>query len=350
MNRKEFIRKTALVGSAMGLVNPMPALQAESRRKSARVLNAYYFRAHMYTLVPRHVREDMKWMADAGTNVVSIAVLEQDFYAAKENIEIICDEASKLGMDVWAVPSRWAGLVAGAPKVPSDFTITNTETWKKKKDGSYAGGVAGRISSIFHPATYEFMKESAKRLFKTWDLKGMIWDEPKSLDEDYHDLAIKKLGGNPSREQFVDANVDFFSTINNDVKAAYPDKKIAMFIYSNFDDMTVRKCATIDGLDVYGCDGRPWRDEDGGQQEGRGKVLLGGVGQRFLDAARENKKQSLWLVENHNMSDKDIPLLERGLPEVMTTDVDHLIYYYYPRNLSQPDKIMNIIRKNISEF
>ena len=242
------------------------------------------------------------------------------------------------------------GLVAGAPKVPSDFTIKNPETWKKNKDGSYAGGVAGRISSIFHPATYEFMRDSAKRLFETWDFKGLIWDEPKSLGEDYHELAIKELGNGASREQFLDANVQFYSKINNDIKADYPDKTIAMFIYSNFDDMAVEKCATIDGLDVYGCDGRPWRNEDGGKQEGQGKVLLGGVGQRFLDAATANKKKSLWLVENHNMSDKDIPLLEKGLPEVVKTDVDHLIYYYYPRNLSQPDKIMNVIKKNISDY
>ncbi len=110
----------------------------------------------MYTLVPRHVREDLKWMADVGTNVVSVAVIEQDLFAAVENIEIICNEATKLGMDVWAVPSRWGGLVAGAPKVPSLFTIQNHDTWKLNKDGSYASSsVSGRISSIFHPATFD---------------------------------------------------------------------------------------------------------------------------------------------------------------------------------------------------
>lgn len=351
MNRKEFIKKTVLAGSAIGLIHPAIATSAKAKRRSAKKLNAYYLRAHMYTLVPRQVREDLKWMADAGTNIVSVAVLEQDFSAAKENIEIICNEASKVGLDVWAVPSRWGGLVAGAPKVPSLFTVKNPETWTKRKDGSYAEAyLTGRVSSIFHPATHEFMADSAKKLFKTWDFKGMIWDEPKSIGEDYHELAVKKLGKNPSREQFIDANVEFYSSVNKSIKADYPDKQIAMFIYSTFDDVTVKKMATIEDLDVFGCDGRPWSVEDGGKQEGEGKVLLGGVGQRFVDAAKANKKASLWLVENHNMSDKDIPLLERRLPEVIKSDVDHLIYYYYPRNLSQPDKIMNIIRKNVPNF
>lgn len=47
------------------------------------------------------------------------------------------------------------------------------------------------------------------------------------------------------------------------------------------------------------------------------------------------------------MADADIALLEKRLPEVVKSDADHLIYYYYPRNLSSPDKIMDIIRKNV---
>lgn len=350
MNRKEFIQKTAAVGAGFGMLGKN-VFSIPANRKSDKILNAYYFRGHMYTLVPRHVREDMKWMADVGTNIVSVAVLEQDFFAAVENIEIICNEATKLGMDVWGVPSRWAGLVAGAPKVPSIFTIQNQDTWKKNKDGTFASSsVSGRISSIFHPATSEFMAESAKKLFKTWDMKGFIWDEPKSLNADYHKLAIKKLGPNPSHEDFIDANVEFYSKINKNIKSEFPEKQIGMFIYANKDDLTVKKCATIKYMDDYGCDGRPWKPEDGGKQESEGKVLLGGVGQRFIDAAKANNKRSLWLIENHNMADADIPILEKRMPEVIKTKVDHLIYYYYPRNLSQPDKIMSIIKNEIKNY
>jgi hypothetical protein len=350
MNRKEFLQKAALAGSAAGLMS-VPAFPLPAARNPGKTLNAYYFRAHTYTLVPKHIREDMKWMADAGTNIVSVAVLEQDLFAAVENIEIICNEAAKQGMEVWAVPSRWAGLVAGAPKVPSLFTILHPETWTKNKDGSYIkSDNSGRISSIFHPATNEFMIETSKKVFKTWDVKGIIWDEPKSLTQDYHELAIQKFGKNPSYDQFIDENVTFYSTINESLKTDYPDKQIGMFIYSSKSDMVVEKCATIKNLDVYGCDGRPWRKADGGKLESDGKILLDGVGQRFIDAAKKNGKQSLWLIENHNLADADIPILEKRLPEIVKTDLDHLIYYYYPRNLSQPDKIMEIVRENLKFF
>jgi len=347
MNRKEFLQKAALAGSAAGLMN-VPTFSRPAARNQGKTLNAYYFRAHMYTLVPRHVRDDLQWMADAGTNIVSLAVLEQDLFAAVENIEIICNEAAKLGMEVWGVPSRWGGLVAGAPKVPSLFTILHPETWKKEKDGSYSESAnSGRISSIFHPATASFMVEKACEIFKTWDMKGLIWDEPKSLTQDYHELAIQKLGNNPSYDQYIDANVEFYSSINRQIKEKYTDKKIGMFIYASKSDMVVEKCATIGDLDVFGCDGRPWGKADGGQLESEGKILLDGVGQRFINAAKKNGKQSLWLIENHNMADADISILEKRLPEIVKTDLDHLIYYYYPRNLSQPDKIMEIVRKNL---
>lgn len=339
-----------MAGTAMTVLGNH-VFPASRKRPSNKVLNSYYFRAHMYTMVPRQVREDLKWMADVGTNIVSVAILEQDLFAAVENVEIICNEAAKLGMEVWAVPSRWAGLVAGAPKVPSLFTIQNHETWKKNKDGSYASSeVSGRVSSIFHPATAAFMQDTAKKVFQTWDMKGLIWDEPKSLGTDYHEMAIEKLGKNASKEAYIDANVAFYSSINNDIKSAFPDHQIGMFVHANKDDMTVKKCATIENLDIYGCDGRPWRKEDGGQQEGRGKVLLGGVGQRFITAAKANGKKSLWLIENHNMADADIRILEKRLPEVIDSGMDHLIYYYYPRNLSSPKRIMNIIKRNIIKF
>ena len=113
------------------------------------MLNAYYFRQHMYTLVPRYVREDMKWLADVGTDAISIGVLEQDLYASVYNINIIIEEAARVGIDVWAVPSRWGGVIAGSPKVPSVFTIQHPETQICDADGSpHNTAVSGRISSI----------------------------------------------------------------------------------------------------------------------------------------------------------------------------------------------------------
>ncbi|MEO1478413.1 MAG: hypothetical protein AAFV01_07535, partial [Bacteroidota bacterium] len=91
MNRRDFLRRHAaatLGATAFGAALPdaLTATAAPARRSErlargrsgGKVLNAYYFRAHMYTCVPRHVRHDMETMAEWGTTHVTIAVLEQD--------------------------------------------------------------------------------------------------------------------------------------------------------------------------------------------------------------------------------------------------------------------------------
>jgi hypothetical protein len=323
---------------------------ASVRTIKHRLLNAYYFRAHLYTMVPHQVREDLKWMRDVGTQAVSIAVLEQDLFAAVENIHVICDEAGKLGMDVYAVPSRWAGLFAGAPKVPSLFSVCHPDTWVLERDGSPKfSDVSGVISSVHYPETFEFFRTSIDKMFSLWDLKGVIWDEPKMLQSrDFSGKAVEKLGTEAPIETHVRAFVDFMSRINRYIKTAHPEKRTCLFAYAFLDDWQIEMAVNIDGLDEFGCDGRPWYAEDKGKNEASGKVLLGKEGgERFLTAAKMAGKKSVWLIENHNMATSDILILDRRLPEVLLKEVDHLIYYYYPRNLEDPDRIMNVIRKHL---
>ena len=110
------------------------------------MISTYYFRAQMYTLVPHQVREDMRWMADHGSDAVIVGVMEQDFRAARENLDLICAEAAKAGLRVLATPSRWGNLVAGCPKVPSILCATRHEVWARNADGSPAMNFLGPIA------------------------------------------------------------------------------------------------------------------------------------------------------------------------------------------------------------
>jgi hypothetical protein len=351
INRRSFLKNTSIATAAVCLSPEKDAVAAVSRPAvKNKILNAYYFRAHMYTIVPRQVREDLKWMAGIGTNTVTIAILEQDLTSAVENISIICEEAEKLGMNVFAVPSRWGGLVAGAPKVPSVFSVLNPQTWILKKDGRpLTNSISGVISSVHYPETAAFFKSSLDKIFSQWKIKGIIWDEPKSFIMDHSPKAIEKLGKDATLQDHVKEVVNFYSDINKHIKEHYPDIKTNMFAYANLQDMIVNEASKTAYLDYFGCDGRPWRNEDGGQQEGEGKVLLG-AGERFLSAAKEQSKKSLWLIENHNMLDADVTLLDKRMPEVLNKGIDHLIYYYYPRNIQNPDKCMNILAKHLKKF
>jgi hypothetical protein len=293
----------------------------------------------------------MKWMADMGANVVSIAVLEQDLFAAVENIQLVVEEAKKAGMRVFAVPSRWGGLLAGAPKVPSLFSVLNPQTWMLQEDGKpYQNGNSGVTSSIHYEETFEFFCKSAEAIAGMGGISGIIWDEPKNFaTRDFSPKAKEALGSSASPERHAGAMADFYSRVNTFIKDKYPDIDLSMFVYANSSDMIIQKAASIQNMDYFGCDGRPWAHADGGKQESEGKVLLG-PGEKFIAAARENKKKALLLIENHNMTSAEIPLMDRGLPKVMALGAEQLIFYYYPRNIQEPDKNMATLAKHLKKY
>jgi hypothetical protein len=45
-----------------------------------------------------------------------------------------------------------------------------------------------------------------------------------------------------------------------------------------------------------------------------------------------------------------IPAMEAGLPRVLALAPDHLIFYYYPRNIEDPDRNMTVIRQALQKI
>ncbi len=350
MNRRKFIERSGLAAAALAVLPSKKAPNQATKAKST-MLSAYYFRAHMYTMVPRHVREDMKWMAGIGTKNVCVAVLEQDLTAAIENISLIKEEAAKEGIKLMVVPSRWGGLLAGAPKVPSLFTVTHPNTWLLKKDKTfYTDQNVGVHSSIHYDDTVNFFCNSLDQVVTLWAPAGIIWDEPKIYDKpDYSPEAVKKLKDVENVSLHNKAFSNFFSYLNAYIKSKNPDIITNLFAYANLSEGVIESASAIEDLDYFGCDGRPWRVEDGGKVEQEAKVLLG-PGERFLKAAKMANKKSLYLIENHNMREEDIHLMNKRLPEVLSLQPDHLIYYYYPRNVDKPEMNMTVLAHHLKKI
>lgn len=314
------------------------------------MLNAYYFRHHMYSLVPRHVREDMEWMADVGTDAVSIAVLEQDLFASQYNINIICREAERVGMAVYAVPSRWGGLIAGAPKVPSRFTVECPEAAALDENGQPYFMISGIVASVHHPGTLEFFRKSLETLLTEYPIRGIIWDEIKNTGLcDYSQAARNALGDKVSDlETNIDATVVFFGKLNRYIKEINSQVSTSLFLYAHCQGYGVPAFAQTEALDYYGCDGRPWSVEDGGSAEDRDaqKCLLTHA-PRFFKEAEKHGKSGLILIENHNMQCQDFDLLDKRLDDTLNLNAAHVLYYYYPRNVDDPDRQMEIMAKHL---
>jgi len=313
-------------------------------------VGAYYFRAQMYTYVPHQVREDMAWMADHGTEQVVVGVLEQDLFAARENLDGICAEAERTGLGVAVTPSRWANLIAGCPKVSSILCAKNPDTWAARADGSPWYGLFGPVSSVHHPAVEESFRDQLRDLVTSWPVAAVIWDEPKSLHVVDHSRAAKERLGDAWSDDpalHLREQVAFLGRCNAAIKATNPDCTTGCFIYAHCDGPEVDACAAMADLDAFGCDGRPWAAADGGMGDngsgGAPSKFLLDAGERFFAAADRHRKRSLALVENHALPAACHDLVDRRLPEVLAQGWDHLLYYYYPRSCEDPDGAMGII-------
>lgn len=362
MNRRVFLKHSATAAAALpALSQAAEKASVRAAGKSSTAIAAYYLNAHMYTIVPAHVRADMEWMASIGTSYVCIGVLEQDLFAAYENHALIAEEAARVGMRMIAVPSRWGGLTAGAPKCPSLFTILNPQTWMVNKRGTTAVNprVSGAISSVHHPDTLRFFCDTLAELFKQHPkMAGFIIDEPKGFQVDKSRMAIAALGENAPVTAHLAATRDFFGKVCAFAKQRWPDKLTLLFQQAHNGADELAAGAGVPHLDYYGCDGRPWTLEDDakmaggdGQESGKGKVLLSGRGESFIKAARAVPgRKSFFLMENHNLQASMLDAMDRNYPAVLALKPDMAAYYYYPRNVQEPDRAMAIIARHVRKF
>src|SRR5690606_31347388 len=121
-----------------------------------------------------------------GTDYVCVSILEADAWTAPENVAIIISEAARVGMRVLVVPARWAGLTAGAPKVPSLFSALHPHTWLSDEEGATGvePKVCGVISSVHWPETLNFFQQTLRALYLQHpEIAGCIIDEPKAFRE-----------------------------------------------------------------------------------------------------------------------------------------------------------------------
>jgi len=355
LDRRDFLAGlTASAGVALsGCSTAGQALPfAKNSAADRKLLNAYYFRAHMYTSVPAHVRDDMMRMADLGTTHVTLAVLEQDFRAAHHNIDRVCAEAERVGMKVLAVPSRWCGMFAGAPKVPSEFAAEYPDTWMRNKDGSgVISGPSGPVCSVFHPRVRDYMLGMTRELVTRFNIAGVVMDEPKKLHKvDYSDAARTATKRALSFDGQIDAKVAFFDQIGQEMKRARPDARLDLFLHASNRPEWKEKVAAMPSLDAFGCDGRPWDEGRAGERNWDRKCLFPDNLDAYIKMAKDADKKTLCLVENYDLPERHLHLLDEGYPRVLQRDIHHLIYYWYPRNVADPERQMNAVRKHVRIF
>lgn len=314
-----------------------------------RTLSTYYFHGQDLCIVPRHVREDVAWMVDHQVDAVFVGMHEADLYGG--NTAMVCEIIREAGLDVWLIPSRVGGLVAGWGRQPGALSVTHPEWWAQRADGSPRDSYGPQVS-VFHPEVPEAVASVASRMLRHTSATGIVWDEIKTLcGEDHSAAAIAHLGHPAGDAEMLEGTVNCFSAMNRHLKQAHPGLRIACFLPSCNEQRIVERCAAIDLLDEFGCDGKCYCPGESGVGEGGDrKVLLGGNDARFADAAIRNGRLPFTLLETQLLDEFTLDLTLRRLPEFLASKEGHLVYYYYPYGMESPDRYMTDIGRAMAEW
>jgi len=319
------------------------------KAKNSRYLSTYYFHGQDLCIVPRHVREDVAWMIDHAVDGVFVGMHDADLMGG--NTRMVCEIIRDAGLDVWLIPSRLGGLVAGWGRQPSYLSVNHPQWWARCSDGSPRSSFGPEVS-VFHPEVPCAVAQTVGEMLKQCPANGIVWDELKTLrGEDYCQAAIDRLGRPATEADMAEGTAECFSEINRRLKQTHPELRIACFIYSSSQQSLVERCAAIDFLDEFGCDGKCFLpgDEDGGEG-GAEKILLGGNDARFAAAAEKNDCVPFTLLETQLLDQSSIALSLARLPGFLEVKTGHLAYYYYPYGLAEPERFMPEIGKAMSTW
>jgi hypothetical protein len=305
----------------------------------SRYLSTYYFHGQDLCMVPRHVREDVAWMAAHRVDGVCVGVHDADLLGG--NTAMVCEIIREAGLDVWLIPSRLGGLMAGWGRQPSYLSADHPEWWARLADGRPRRSFGPQVS-VFHPDVPAALAETVAKMLRMFPATGIVWDELKSLHgEDHGPAAVDRLGRPALEADLIRGTVECFSDINRRLKQEFEALKIACFLYADTRPDVVDRCAAIAALDEFGCDGKCYRPgESRAGEGGENKVLLGGNDARFNAAARRNGCRSFTLLETQLLDEPTLELTFSRLPEFLGTKTGHLAYYYYPYGLADPERVM----------
>ncbi|MEM9680237.1 MAG: hypothetical protein AAF901_07920 [Bacteroidota bacterium] len=318
-----------------------------------KLLGAYYFGAGYFTMVPDNVRHDLDEMKSLGTDIVCIGITENDIKYNEANIKFIVEEAHQREMQVFAVPSRMAGITAGQPIEPPLFGYHHPHTATIRKDGTPIVRKAhGILSSFYHPEVKAYFLDMTNTMIKNFNLDGIIWDEPKSTFIDWQDFSPLALENNPdsSYVKYIEDFVDFFSEINLELKKQRPDLTIVHFDEACRNDTVITQGAKIKGLDFYGADGHPYPTEKSEHVGNRATKVIPVYGEKYLKAGRDNGLKTMVLIENQFLSGAQLDHWEATMPEILEMDIDLVLYYYYGFYKDDTERNMNIVREFIPQF
>lgn len=294
------------LGCALRGGNPVGIPQKPtSKVENVPLVNCYYYAPHNHSLLMRHIEYDLANMVRMGVDVVSLCVQEDQLTNwHQQRLKNFVQRAHQYGLNVHAVPNRWAGMTAGWLDGFSNWSVENRDT--HYTDPKYKGRP---YSNPAHPKVTEHYRKYIKLLAEA-GFDGIIWDEPRPFDR---------------TEIFY-----FLDEMSACAKSLKPDIVISMFAESSCLHLK-DTFPELQHMDYLGSDGHI-RSRD--HKMHRMKTTIFEAHEAFYEPLKTAGKKTFFLLEAQRHRDADLQNYLDNLEEAFSLPMDHLMFYYSAHEMS----------------
>lgn len=306
------------------------------------ILSAYCLSYGNWTVIPSHWEQVFADMHRIGFDAVDLSFCESEGVYSMRTFEQQVNLAHKHGLKVFVIPSRFGGRFAGAPLMPGYWLTEHPECQ-----------VPGHpmLGCLESPAFMEFSEEFVRKIVSSFEIDGIIWDEPKSTDViSLHPDTLRKYGEAPTREDMFSSMLEYLTHLTCIAREIRPSLSVTIFNMPHTSPDFTKQCSRIPGIDFTGFDGTCCEQSYFHEPPRRVKPTVRQMWERTREEARGGGG-TFSLIENILIPDSELEAYENELRLTLReVRPDHLSCYYYGHNNESAERIQKFTMDAVSEM
>ena len=281
-------------------------------------------------------------MREVGFDAVDLSFCESEAVYSMRTFEQQVNLAHKQGLKVFVIPSRFGGRFAGAPLMPGYWLAQHPECQ-----------VPGHplLGCLESPAFLEFSEGFIRKIAASFEIDGIIWDEPKYADViSLHPDTLRKYGGAPTRENMFSSMMEYLTRLTRTAKEIRPDLSMTIFNMPHTSPDFTKQCSRIPGIYFTGFDGTCCEQSYFHETPRRVKPTVRQMWNRTCEEACGGGG-TFSLIENILIPDSELEAYEKELLLTLReVRPDHLSCYYYGHNNESAERIQKFTMNALSEM
>jgi hypothetical protein len=306
------------------------------------LLSAYMLSYGNWTVIPSHWEKVFAEMKELGFDAVDLSFSESEKRYSMRAIEGQIEAAHRQGLKVFLIPSRIAGRLAGAPSMCGYFLAENHHLQLPEYP---------MLGCVDSPELLKWSEDFIRDMVNSFDIDGIIWDEPKGADViSTHLDTLKRYHGETGCEQARQSLIDYITNLTNVAKKIRPDLSFTIFNMPVTSKEFTAASARIPGIDYAGFDGVCCLQSFFKEAPRKSKATIRETWER-TKAETNGVCGTFALIENILTPKEQIEEYTKELKLTLeNVQPDHLACYYYGHNNESAELIQSITMKEICKM